>query len=159
MLVLGEKPQENGLSVSLVERLHNVYTVDRPDIGAKYHRILTTNFRCHPVIMKLSGKLFYKANLTCKVNPHKDAPYPFFFVCSDVENRLRPTESGTVYEDEAKILSDKMLEFSKAGRVFPLDGNKPNTSQFAYASSCRSQVFVHACINIPYKNNDWPQSI
>ena len=140
MLVLGEKPQTCRLSVSLVERLHKVYTEETPDEGVRCHRALTTNFRCHPDIMKLSGDLFYKTSLTCKVEPHKRAPFPFHFVCSEVDNVLRPLQKGTFYKEEAKIVADEMVKFSKPGLVFPLDGSKPDTSQFAYASPCRSQV-------------------
>ncbi len=141
MLVLGDIPQKQGLSVSLVERLHEVYrATERPFIGLKYHRALTTQFRCHPVIMKLSGELFYKATMECRIVPHDKAPYPFHFICSDVEEGLKPIESGTVYPKEAEILAQEMVKCSTAGKVFPLDGSKPDTSQFAYASPCRSQV-------------------
>ena len=140
MLVLGEKPQTCGLSVSLVERLYKVYTEKNPDEGVKYHRALTTNFHCHPDIIKLLGDLFYKTNLTSKVQPHKKAPFPFHFVCSEVDNVLRPLQKGTFYDEEAKIVVDEMVRFSKLGLVFPLDGSKPDTSQFAYSSPCRSQV-------------------
>ena len=140
MLVLGKQPQECGLSVSLVERLHKVYTEDVPSLGTKYHRALTTNFRCHPDIMSLSGRLFYHAPLTSKVIPHKHAPFPFHFVCSDVEDNIRPVKSGTCYPSEAKMLVQQLKKFSVPGRVFPLDGHKPDTSKFAVASPCRSQV-------------------
>lgn len=140
MLVLGEKPQTCGLSVSLVERLHTVYTKDNPDEGDKHHRALTTNFRCHPGIMKLSGDLFYKTNLTCQVKPHEDAPYPFHFVCSEVDDVLRPLNQHTSYDKEAEIVAKKIVKFSTPGLFFPLDGTKPDVSQFAYASPCRSQL-------------------
>lgn len=141
MLVLGEKPQECGLSISLVERLGNLYMRERPDISAKCHKTLTTNFRCHPDIIKLSGELFYKVKLTSRVKPHEEAPFPFYFICSDVSNKLRPIESGTIYREEAEALSKEMVQFSIPGKVFPLDGSRPDTSQFAYASPCRSQVW------------------
>lgn len=140
MLVLGKEPQEYGLSVSLVERLHKVYTQQIPSLGAKYHRALTTNFRCHPDIMDLSGRLFYHANLTSKIAPHKDAPFPFHFICSELEDKLRPVESGTFYRTEAEIVVRHMDKCSFSGDFFPLDGNKPDTRQFGVASPCRSQV-------------------
>lgn len=140
MLVLGKEPQECGLSVSLVERLHKVYTEEKPSLGVKYHRSLTTNFRCHPDIMTLSGRLFYHAPLTSKVTPHKDAPFPFHFICSEHDDKLRPIESGTSYLSEAKIVVQQLEKFSIHGEVFPLDGNKPNVAEFAVASPCRSQV-------------------
>ena len=90
--------------------------------------------------MKLSGDLFYKANVACKVKPHEDAPFPFHFVCSGVDDVLQPLEKHTSYDKEAKIVADEMVKFSKPGLVFPLDGSRPDTSQFAYASPCRSQV-------------------
>ena len=140
MLVLGKEPQECGLAVSLVERLHKVYSEEMPSLGVKCHRALTTNFRCHPDIMTLSGRLFYHAPLISKVKPHEDATFPFHFICSELDDKLRPIESGTSYPSEAEIVVQQLEKFSSPGVVFPLDGNKPDTSQFAVASPCRSQV-------------------
>ena len=118
LLVLGEKPREKGLSVSLLERLEKHYQ----QVGGNaldYMVQLVTNYRCHKDIMSLSNELFYKSLLKSGVqddSTHPDAPFPLIFVCSSI-NPLQPGEDP-VNELEAGVVIEQM---SKYVRNWPKD--------------------------------------
>ena len=63
-LVLGKEAKENGLGISVLERLHHLYHSPKFSESAKaYSASLLTNYRCHPGILRLPSHLFYDATL------------------------------------------------------------------------------------------------
>ena len=57
--VLGHNAIQNGLAVSLLERLHSKYEGLTAEGGNPPLVTMATNFRCHPHILDLAGELFY----------------------------------------------------------------------------------------------------
>ena len=63
-LVLGEEAKENGLGVSVLERLHTLYhSHEYSEKAEAYSASLLTNYRSHPGILRLPSHLFYDATL------------------------------------------------------------------------------------------------
>lgn len=138
MLVLGKQAQEHGLSVSLMERLHHLYMEKIKGEALQYHRELTTSHRCAREILKLSEKLFYRTPLKPSLLSHPDAPFPLHFVCSDIENKLKPLETGTSYQNEAAVVVEQVRKWS-ASWSKNVWGKKDFT-EIAVASPTRAQV-------------------
>ena len=103
-----------------------------------YHRALTTSHRCAREILKLGEKLFYKTTLTPSLESHPNAPFPFHFVCSDVENKLKPLVTDTSYPKEADVVVEQIRIWS-AQWTKNVWGKKDFT-EIAIASPTRSQV-------------------
>ena len=139
MLVLGKQAQEHGLAVSLMERLHRLYTETIKGEALQYHRALTTSHRCAREILKLSEKLFYRTELTPSLLSHPDAPFPLHFVCSGIENKLKPLETDTYYPKEAAVVVEQIRKWSAAWSKNVW--GKKDFTEIAVASPTRSQVF------------------
>jgi len=139
MLVLGDEAQENGLAVSLLERLHRLYGA-LGEAAADHCATLVTNYRCHGDILRLAEKLFYDFPLQCKVPPsmaHPAAQYPLQFCCSSIDDEIQIIDS-TINECEATVILDLIAEFAKQwpnASWGPLD-----SSQMCIMSPSRSQV-------------------
>lgn len=139
MLVLGDEAQENGLAVSLLERLHRLYG-KLGEAAADHCATLVTNYRCHGDILRLAEKLFYDLPLQCKVPPsmaHPAAQYPLQFCCSSIDDEIQIIDS-TINECEATVILDLIAEFAKQwpnASWGPLD-----SSQMCIMSPSRSQV-------------------
>ncbi|CAI8022524.1 Probable RNA helicase SDE3, partial [Geodia barretti] len=137
LLVLGDQPRKEGFSISLLERLENEY--NNFGISAdSYIARLETNFRCHPDILHLAGKLFYNCSLKSDVKPestHPDAPFPLVFICSDIIHP-HPSENP-INELEAKIVVEQLKKF---GSGWPQDcwGAKLDPSQICLMSPSRT---------------------
>ena len=139
MLVLGDEAQENGLAVSLLERLQKHYEM----IGSAskpYCATLVTNYRCHEKIVQLSEKLFYETPLKCNVSSastHPDAPFPLRFICSSVDDTLK-------YVEDAKNGKEANIALWEAARIaekWPVDRWGPkDLAQTCFMSTARSQV-------------------
>uniref|UniRef100_A0A1X7UNA5 RNA helicase n=1 Tax=Amphimedon queenslandica TaxID=400682 RepID=A0A1X7UNA5_AMPQE len=89
LLVLGELAIKNGLSLSLLERLHILYNDERlTDASSVHSATLLTNFRCHHAILSLPSYLFYDSVLITAAEAvthlHPEAKYPLHFICSDL---------------------------------------------------------------------------
>ena len=89
MLVLGELAIKNGLSLSLLERLHSIYNDKRlSDASSVHSATLLTNFRCHHALLSLPSYLFYDSTLITAAEAvthlHPEAKYPLHFICSDL---------------------------------------------------------------------------
>ena len=139
MLVLGDEAQENGLAVSLLERLQKRYEM-MGVVAKPYCATLVTNYRCHEKIVELAEKLFYKTSLMCSVNSnstHPDAPFPLCFICSSVDDRMKYVRNAKNYK-EAEIA---LLEAANLAETWPVDGWGPkNLSEACFMSTARSQV-------------------
>ena len=113
-MVLGDKPQQHGLGISLLERLLAAYS-EAGGCNANYIAHLTTNYRCHKDILELPSELFYGSSL----HPMSSAlmvpgtSYPLLFVCSSVADP-RPSKEDT-YEYEAQLLIEQFRQFSRKG--------------------------------------------
>ena len=139
MLVLGDEAQENGLAVSLLERLHRLYG-KLGKVARNHCATLVTNYRCHHGILKLAEKLFYDLELKCQVpdsTAHPAAPYPLLFYCSSIDNKVQSIDS-TINEQEAEITLKLATEFAK--RWPSASWGPVDLSQMCYISSTRSQV-------------------
>ena len=113
MLVLGDEAQENGLAVSLLERLHTLYG-KLGKVTRDHCATLVTNYRCHQGILELAEKLFYKS-LSCNVPSsaaHSAAPYPLLFFCSSIDDKVQSVDS-TMNEQEAEITLRLVAKFAK----------------------------------------------
>ena len=139
MLVLGEEARENGLAVSLLERLHKYYG----GLGGAakcYCATLVTNYRCHSAILSLAERLFYKMSLRCGVahsQTHPDAPFPLLFVCSSIVDTVQSVKCNTNM-NEAKIV---LKEVAKYAEKWPVHGWGPkDLTQTSFISPTRSQV-------------------
>ena len=139
MLVLGDEAQENGLAVSLLERLHTLYG-KLGEVAGDHCATLVTNYRCHHGILKLAEKLFYDLELKCNVPDsaaHSAAPYPLLFYCSSIDDKVQSIDS-TMNKQEAEITLKLAAEFAKewpSASWGPVD-----LSQMCFMSPTRSQV-------------------
>lgn len=105
--------RENGLGVSLLERLLTLYNKEYDKKSLNYHRrSLLTNYRCHPSILMLASSLFYECTLLgrSESKAHPNAPYPLVFECSSLTQGSYEV-SSTDNTREAEILVRKALEF------------------------------------------------
>lgn len=118
MLVLGDEPQECGLAVSMLERLHSHYQ-RLGEVAEGHYTTLVTNYRCHQEILTLSGNLFYETALlqpdasqypSPPVHPHY--PYPLCFVCSSIDKKVCKIDSNT-NESEARLIVDAVQKVAK----------------------------------------------
>ena len=139
MLVLGDEAQENGLAVSLLERLHALYG-KLGDVAGDHCATLVTNYRCHHGILKLAEKLFYDLELKCNIPgsaAHPAAPYPLLFYCSSIDDKVQSVDSS-VNEQEAEVVLKLVAEFAKR---WPIASWGPvDLSQMCFMSPTRSQV-------------------
>ncbi len=108
--MLGVEAHENGLAISLLERLHNVYS-RHPQCEA-YTASLIGNYRCVPEIVRFSSQLYYESSLQCKVSQNSDFLYPIQFICSSIENADHSVDTDEV---EASIVLNRVKYFKSSG--------------------------------------------
>ena len=132
--MLGEEARENGLKVSLLERLQHCY---REKIYTKFSQAtLQTGFRCQKDILSLASELFYSSSVkvsdTClSINPHQEFPYPLLFVCSSDKNIRNSDES--VNQNEADLLM----------KILRSDFEQNKINNVCVMSSSRGQVRMY----------------
>ena len=143
MLVLGKEARENGLAVSLLERLQNHYQ-RLGGVAQQYCVTLVTNFRCHSGILRLSAQLFYKSPLQCwnqlkaDASAHPDSPFPLQFVCSSVSETTQIVSATN--EDEARIVLELACKYAAN---WPVEGWGPkDLTQTCFITPTRSQVSI-----------------
>lgn len=108
LLVLGEEARKHGLSISLLQRLHEQYQ----KIGETTNSLLT-NYRSHSGLLMLPSSLFYESTLQCRVpdsKAHPLAPYPLVFVCSSIK-RTATCKIGSKDETEARVLVEQVKKY------------------------------------------------
>ena len=109
-MVLGEAAICDGLSVSLLERLHGVYNkTGLADASANHCATLLTNYRCHPTILSLPSYLFYNSMLLTSatattLRPPASLGYPFRFICTNL------SEEYEVHNSTSKLEVDLLLK-------------------------------------------------
>ena len=114
LLVLGDKPQQHGLGMSLLERLLAAYS-EAGGKNADYIAHLTANYRCHEDILELPSKLFYGSSLCPLASALMvpGTPYPLLFVCSSVADPHLTEEDTNKYE--AQLLIEQFRQFCRRG--------------------------------------------
>ena len=112
MAVIGKMARENGLKVSLLERLEKRYE----EIGANSHFIqLEISYRCHPSVTCLLSNVLYKYEIQSDIKEQAGAgSYPCFFYCSNVSNDS-PTDMKLFMEIEANAVVSKLKEHFGSG--------------------------------------------
>ena len=137
--MLGEEPQKYGLSVSLLERLYDLYQ-DLGDVAKPYCAHLSTNFRCHSAIVKLAQQVAYKSPLTCTVadhTAHPDARFPLRFVCTSLNNKITETKES-ICEIEVVAALEEATHFFLP---WPVNNwGERNVKKMCFLSPCRGQV-------------------
>ena len=140
MLVLGEEPQKyGGLSVSLLERLYDLYQ-ELGDVAKPYCAHLSTNFRCHSAILNLARQVAYKTTLRCNVpdfSAHPDAPFPLLFVCTSLDHNVKETKDSLSRVEVSAALNEASRIFMK----WPdSTWGKRDVGEICFLSPCRGQV-------------------
>lgn len=138
--MLGEQPQQYGLAVSLLQRLHDLYRrSDFVPFTTQYSCTLTTNYRCHPDILKLLGELFYDVPLTCHRPPplHPLAKSSFVFVCTSVDDKAECVDPDQPFEGEARALLEEAVKYLDN---WPPSWGSRSLEQVCLMCSTRNQV-------------------
>lgn len=133
--MLGDEARENGLKLSLLERLQLVYD-SIGDPAKDYSKTLSTNYRCHKNILAIPQQLFYSGlrSKARKSDLHPQAPYPLLFVCSNL------TSDVCSPEVEAKVLLEQVDFFVKHWPGRSSSWGDCNLQKIAVVTSTRSQV-------------------
>ena len=108
--MLSKTALDNGLGMSLLERLYECYKGTK--LAKTHSATLLTNYRCHPTILMLSSSLFYEHTLLSRSTskPHPLAPYPLVFACTSLDECTLENHPA-VDKEEADLLIEKVLEF------------------------------------------------
>ena len=133
---MGEEARENGLKMSLLERLHERYQIS-PD-ALHYCARLLTNYRCHKGILDLSSRLFYDSSLQCRVPEdiaHPAYHYPLMFYCSsDDETAVGSTQPD---ESELRLLIEQVAQCT---RRWPASWGKKDLQKVCIVAPTYCQV-------------------
>ena len=137
MLVLGDLAKSNGLSVSLLQRLEKLYMLCD---GNRNIATLSTNYRCHPLILDLVGGLFYQSSIKWNEDEtppatHRNFPFPLVFVCSSIDEDIGLSSDHD--NNEATTVFQKVMEVAKG---CPSSWAKYPTSDFFVISPSEEQV-------------------
>ena len=129
---------ENGLAISLLERLENHYkSIGGPALS--YCTVVVDNYRCNESITHFLSTVFYdqRINTQMFVDVHPRASFPFIFYCCDIDRAVRaPQESAFEVEADA-VLNQLDYYFHKSRRP-----RKWSSCQLSVITPTRNQVFV-----------------
>ena len=144
--VLGDKAIQNGLSVSLLERLYLKYNMEEDKTNVKLPLVtLVTNFRCHPDILHLTRTLFYATPLRRPESRHAwSQPYSsdspgIEFVCSDLDEKVQEVKQA-INELEANIIL-KQLMMKIDHRNWPKEYGDYDLNKICIMTQSRRQVY------------------
>ena len=158
--MLGDKAQNNGLGISLLERLHDLYSKMLLSSTQCHSVTLLTNYHCHNGILMLPSSLYYQSTLLCRVKDyeaHHLSPFPLNFVCSDISDSDKPTVGTN--EVEAEVL---LKEVQKYFTKWPKHWGKEERSKVCIMSPSADQVylklFMKSCEYIIFLHNSVPFS-
>ena len=115
MLVLGDMARENGLNLSLLERLHQIYRDEKlAESSMKHTASLLTNYRCHHALLSLPSYLFYDSALITAAKSatclHPKTRFPLHFICSSLADdiwEIRDSKNDL----EASLLLKEALKY------------------------------------------------
>ena len=141
ILVLGEKPKKYHLNVSLLERLHALYTCQKDT--SHLCATLLTNYRCHRALLALPSYLFYESTLIIssdfkkqpKLHPCSSS-FPLHFICSSLDDTVVEVKESTNHK-EAVLLLDEAVKYVKE---WPQEWDDKNEHPVCIMSTTANQV-------------------
>ena len=151
--MLGDEAQRNGLSISLLERLHQLYREKGLDEVAMYHcTTLLTNYRCHHDIVKLPSSLFYNNTIVSQARDnalHPNTHFPLLFFCSSVTEDEQSSERDK-YPEEAEMLLQLVKKYTT---VWPQNAWGPEyLNEVCIITPSRSQACFNSSDVYPHTN-------
>ena len=143
LLVLGDEARDNGLKVSLLERLHAIYNSSPSDfLSETYCATLLNNYRCHRALLSLPSYLFYNSSLVAM--PQSDAQlhpmcsdFPLHFICSSLNDEVLEVKEG-INNMEAEILLDEVVKYVSSWPVH--EWGCPDLSSLCIMTATSDQV-------------------
>ena len=124
--------RDNGLKVSLLERLEKKYNEIGPS-ALCYLIKLDINYRCHPVVTSLLCDILYKYPLESNLSPSKqNLDCPCFFYCSTVTDDLT-FDSRDLMDIEADAVVSRLKHYFRSSEQSTL-------KDICIMSSFRTQV-------------------
>ena len=146
LLVLGEEARKHGLSISLLQRLHEQYK----KIGETTNSLLT-NYRSHSGLLMLPSSLFYGSTLQCCVpdsSSHPHAPYPLVFVCSSIKQTVA-CNVGSTDQTEAEVLVEQIKKYVKDFWPTTVWGSRDDPpGKVCIMTPSPAQVHVYMCMGL-----------
>ena len=145
--MLGDIAAKNGLALSLLERLYAKYK-EEANKGCSLPLVsLYTNFRCHPDILSLVGKLFYTSTIPLKLPDNKELysiPYRedsscFLFICSEIDDRVLQVKKPT-NELEANIILTELMMITDHHN-WPKEYGECDFNKISVVSQSKRQVY------------------
>ena len=137
--VLGKQAHENGLGISLLERLEQLYLRNGYP-ATSYLNKLTDNYRSNQSIVQFLSTIFYDEQITTKlpIQLHHTTSFPFVFYCSNVEfvHRIIRAPQEDTFEVEADAVLYQ-VNFYKKGWDY---------SELSIIAPTRNQVYCVACL-------------
>ena len=143
MIVLGDIARDNGLKISLLERLERRYD----EIGGECYLIhLDVNYRCHPMLTKFLSDVVYKYPIEPAVtdNSTKKGHFadvdacPCFFYCCHVNSDVPSNVDAMEVEAKAVI---SWLEYLESEAKNIKEEGKKSEDDICVVSSFKKQVF------------------
>lgn len=134
--VLGQQAHENGLGISLLERLEHLYLRNGYP-ATSYLNKLTDNYRSNKSIVHFLSSIFYDEQITTKlpIQLHHKTSFPFVFYCSDVDRVIRAPQEDT-FEVEANAVLAQVNFYKKVW----------DYSELSIIAPTRNQVYCVACL-------------
>ena len=141
MLVLGEEARENGLKLSLLERLQVLY--QKCGGNALKHMVsLNTNYRCHKDIMRICNELFYQSEVKISHSRHPQIECPLFFVCSSLTSIIN-------LNLEAKLVLEQIKQVVAS---WPANWGKMDLTKICFTTASQPQVYIYMIIVLVFNN-------
>ena len=137
---------ENGLAISLLERLENHYkTIGDPALP--YFTVVVDNYRSNESITHFLSTVFYdqKINTKSTVDIHPKALFPFIFYCSDIDRAVRAPQEAA-FEAEADAIVNQLNYYFLKSR----SPRKWDSYQLSVITPTRNQVFLFIKDNITF---------
>ena len=146
LLVLGDEARDNGLKLSLLERLHGIYNSPPFKHYSETHcATLLNNYRCHGALLSLPSYLFYNSALVTKAQSSAQlhpmcADFPLHFICSSLDDEILEVKEGT-NELEAEILLSEVTKYISS---WPVEwGCHVNLSSVCIITATTNQVSLY----------------
>lgn len=138
LVVLGQQAHENGLAVSLLERLQKKYKGYGGD-AEQYLKILTDGYRCNEYITNFLSTLFYNRKVKSRVQvpTHPRAKFPFVFYCCDVDRTVRAPQEPA-FDVEADAVLQQLKHYFH--HRWPRDWGEQNMNDLSVITPMRNQV-------------------